>query len=234
MIDEKVSVRIEDQGSGKSAPRVPVPEKYDGASDAEEYERWLTTFLHWLRVNKCTGPDMDQEQIVYVPMYLGGATLTWFDDNVDGLHRHKKGWTFKEVISGLYDQFIFHTGTQDAADKFYKASYNPDEGAMALYHTLTRYSVCMIWPLDRYTFKSQYMIRLPKQMYEFMVAQGAMPEHSSTETILHYARKAEENMRLMARWNEKRRASMGNGANKPRTTRKDSGEGNASSQNKDR
>ena len=131
-------------------------------------------------------------------MYLSGAALTWFNNNVDGLHCHKKGWTFKEVITGLYDRFIYHTGMQDATEKFYGASYNNDEGAMALYHAMTRYAARMVRPPDRYTFKSQYMIRLLRQMYEFMVAQGTTLEYSSMETILHYARKVEDNSHLMA------------------------------------
>jgi hypothetical protein len=94
------------------------------------YERWLSTLLRWLHINKICGAEYDEECIVYVPMYLEGDTLSWFNDNIDGFHRQQEYWTFKEVITGLYDCFIFCAATCDASDKFWSMAFREGDDIM--------------------------------------------------------------------------------------------------------
>jgi hypothetical protein len=117
-IDNKVSVTIVHLPNRKNGPRVPTPPNYGGSTDTEVFERWLNALLRWLRVSKVCGPEHDSEQIEYTGMYLEDSTLTWFEDNVDGVYRHRSDWTFKDVITGLYDRFIHDNATHDAADHF--------------------------------------------------------------------------------------------------------------------
>jgi hypothetical protein len=96
------------------------------------------SLLRWLRVNKICSPENDAERQEYIPMYSENQALTWFNDNVDGFFRQKNRWTFKEVITGLYDRFVHDSATHHASDKFWHVKYNAMEGVMAFYHELER------------------------------------------------------------------------------------------------
>jgi hypothetical protein len=75
-------------------------------------------------------------------------------------------WSFKLVITGLYDRFVHHASVGTAVDKFWNATYVPEEGIMALYHELTRHAARMVRPPDRYTFKSHLVMRMPSTMFK--------------------------------------------------------------------
>ena len=156
------------------------------------FEHWLNTLLRWLKVSKISGPDLDAERIEYTGMYLEGIALTWFEDNVDGVYRHKAHWKFKDVITGLYDWFIHDNATHDAADHFLKVKYDSVEGVMSYYHKLEQYATRMIRAPDWFTFKTQLLSGLPQTMVSFIFDEGCSMESSSTETILYYVWEAEE------------------------------------------
>jgi hypothetical protein len=40
---------------------------------------------------------------VHGSILRGHAAVTWYDDNVDGIDHQKEVWSFKMVITGLYD-----------------------------------------------------------------------------------------------------------------------------------
>jgi hypothetical protein len=89
-----------------------------------------------------------------------------------------------------------------AADKFWNATYVPEEGIMALYHELTRHAARMVRPPDHYTFKSHLIMRMPSTMFNYLLSKEVTAEYSTVETILHYARRVEENTRQKARWSK--------------------------------
>jgi hypothetical protein len=60
----------------------------------------------------------------------------------------------------------------------------------------------MVQVPDHYTFKSQLMMNMPLAMFNFMISKGCSGEHSLTETILHYAKQAEENDRQSKQWTD--------------------------------
>jgi hypothetical protein len=85
-IDNKVSVPVVSTLEKKGGLRVPTPPNYEGSTDTETFEHWLNALLHWLRVGKVCGSELDPEQIEYMGMYLEGTALLWFEDNVDGIY----------------------------------------------------------------------------------------------------------------------------------------------------
>ena len=87
-----------------------------------------------------------------------------------------------------------------AAEKFRTAEYNPEEGIMAFYHRLTQYAARMVRPPNRYTFKRHFIVRLPVPVFQYLMNKEVTAEYSKMESILHHARRAEENARQMLRW----------------------------------
>jgi hypothetical protein len=69
-------------------------------------------------------------------MYLEGKVLSWYNDNVDGLYCQKDMWSFKEVITGLYDHFVHDTATYDTLEKFQHIQYQASGGVMSYYNKL--------------------------------------------------------------------------------------------------
>ena len=124
--------------------------------------------------------------------------------NVDGIDHQKEVWSFKMVITGLYDRFVHNGAVSTAADKFWNATYVQEEGIMAFYHKLMRHAARMVRPPDRYTFKSHLVARMPGNMFNYLLSKEVTAEYSMVEAILHYARRVEENARQRARWSEER------------------------------
>jgi hypothetical protein len=123
-IDSKVSVSTETPASGgKNGPQVPNPPKYGGLSDAEGFERWLNALLQWLKVNKICSPEHDSDCIEFTAMFLENTALTWFKDSIDSACCQCTAWTFKEVITGLYDWFVHENTTQNTSGKFWHVKY---------------------------------------------------------------------------------------------------------------
>ena len=129
-------------------------------------------------------------------MYLEDQALTWFNDNVDGFYHQKQHWFFKEVITGLYDWFIYDTATHDITDKFWHVKFNASEGVMSYYHNLERYASRMIRPPDRFTFKNQFLTGLPENITLHILRNGATIKHSRMARLLQYATEAEEISRV--------------------------------------
>jgi hypothetical protein len=64
-------------------------------------------------------------------------------------------------VTGLYNCFVHSEAVGEAVDKFWTATYEPEEGVMPFYYRMMRYASRMVWPTDCYTFKMQFMMRLP-------------------------------------------------------------------------
>ena len=88
-INSKVSVPVEIPMGSKSRPRVPSPPKFGGSADTEGFERWLSTLVQWLKVNKVCGLELNSEHVEFAVIHLEGIMLTLFEDNMDGVyHQH--------------------------------------------------------------------------------------------------------------------------------------------------
>jgi len=163
LIDEQVRIPLNTTSSSikPSSLWVPLPEKYSGDEDIEQFDGWLHSLLRWLKINHFTGPERKREHIVLTAMYLSEKAKTWFNDNVKGMNRQRWVWTFKDVITGLYDRFIHKLSIQDATQKFYSVKYTTDGGVYGYYHELQQYASRMIHEPDSYMFNTQLMMGLP-------------------------------------------------------------------------
>lgn len=204
-IDSKVSVLCNTPAvGGKNGPQVPNLPKDGRNQDTEEFERWLNGFLQWLKVNKICGSESDSDQIEFTTMFLEGNTLSWLEDNVDGAYHQCMHWTFKDVITGLYDQFTHNNLMHDASDKFSKVEYNAEDSVLSYYYKLEWYTNRMIEPPDSFTFWSQLVTRLPVNIIAFILDKGCTAETASMEEILYFAKEAEDIKRMTKHFKEKK------------------------------
>ena len=106
---------------------------------------------------------MNDNHMASIPIFLQGAALTWFNNNIDSMDHQENMWSFKMVVIGLYNHFLHNIVVGAALDKFWSMNYTPDKGVMEFYHRLEHYVVQMVRPPDRYTFKKHYILWLPKK-----------------------------------------------------------------------
>src|SRR6202789_3965862 len=92
------------------------------------------------------------------------AALTWYNDTVDGSDHQEDAWSFKTVVTGLYDRFIHNVATRAAVDSFKNAEYDSRDMVVTFYHELVRHAMRMVRPPERYTFKRQFMARMPEDI----------------------------------------------------------------------
>ena len=83
--------------------RVPLPKAYSGDEDIEQFDGWLHLVLWWMKISHYAGPEHKHDRITLMAMYLDDKAKTWFNDNVKGINCQRRVWTFKDVITGLYD-----------------------------------------------------------------------------------------------------------------------------------
>jgi Aspartyl protease len=132
--------------------------------------------------------------------------LTWYNDNIDGIDHERDMWSFKELVTGLYDRFVHSKAVGEASDRFWSATYVPSEGVMVFYHRLMRYTTRMVRPPDCYTFKTQFIMRLPKDIFQYLLDKEVTVEYSRIESILHHARRAEEKAWQTEKWHDEQHA----------------------------
>jgi hypothetical protein len=163
LIEEQVGVQLVLPTGGKTV-RVPNPEVYEGQADIELFDNWLYAVLQWMKVNQIGGPEREQERITVLPCFLKGEAATWYNDNVDGLGRKRRTWTFEDVVIGIYDRFLHKACIQEATVKYQKVRYNLKRGVAAFYNDMQKAAARMVHPLDMHSFKSRLLFGLPKAM----------------------------------------------------------------------
>jgi hypothetical protein len=199
LVDEQVKILLHIAGSGINflSIQVPLPKAYSSDEDIEQFDGWLHSMLRWMKINHYAGPEREHDCIMLTVMYLDNKAKTWFNDNVEGINHQRRVWTFKDVITGLYDQFIHESSIQDATQKFYSVKYTMDGGVYGFYHELECYASRMIHVPDSYTFNTQLMMGLPSSMIQSVVDKGVTAEMSSLNKILHMAKCVEEGNKVM-------------------------------------
>jgi len=186
--------------------KLPTPDQYGGESNIETFDIWLQMILRWMKLSGYAGEDVDDARVSIVAMFLTGKAHVWFNDNVESVTRRIRRWSFKDVVTGLYDRFIHDASIQDATTKFYEVTYNPATGVMGYYHDLERYALRMIHPPDSYTFKTQLMMGLPAAIESAVLDIGVSAETSTTTTIVNKARQFEESHRVHKMYEARRKA----------------------------
>lgn len=113
-------------------PKVPEPMAYSGEEDVKVFEGWLASLsLRWFCINRYGRPDLDEDCVVCMAMFLRGTALMWYNDNVDGESHQLDRWSFETVVMGLYDHFLHKVALGSASDEFGNAMYILEEGIMA-------------------------------------------------------------------------------------------------------
>jgi hypothetical protein len=187
-----VGVPIASALSQLKSLRIPPPEAYSGSEDIEAFNSWLQGLLRWLSLNHCGGPERDQERSKLTAVFLKDKASAWYLDNVDSVTRRRRQWTFKKIITGLYDRFIHESSIQTATTKFHEVKYTANSGVRGFYHDLERYAARMIHAPDQYTFKTHLMMGLPMAIRDVVLKKGATAETAPLRRILRYAEYAEE------------------------------------------
>ena len=183
-----------------------MPKAYSGDEGIKQFDGWLHLMLRWMKINHYAGPKCERDRIT--AMYLDEKAKTWFNDNVEGINRRRQVWTFKDVITGLYDRFIHESSIQDVTQKFYAVKYTTDGGVYGFYHELERYALRMIHAPDSYMFNTQLMMGLPSSMIWSVVDKGVTAETSSLNKILHMAKRVEEGNKVIRRYDDCRQVGV--------------------------
>jgi len=210
LVDEQVKIPLHTTGSGIKllSIRVPLPKAYSGDKDIKQFDGWLHSMLWWMKINHYAGPEHEHDHIMLTVMYLDEKAKTWFNDNVEGINCWRWVWTFKDIITGLYDQFIHELSIQDVTQKFYSVKYTTDGGVYGFYHELKHYTSRMIHAPDSYTFNTQLMMELPSSIIWSVVDKGVTTETSSLHEILHMAKRVEEGNKVMQQYDDHRQVGV--------------------------
>src|SRR6201999_1880009 len=147
--------------------------------------------LRWLSLSCVGGPNQDSTRRAIIPMFLEGEALAWFNEEVDGINSRPYHWTFKEIITSLYDRFIRDTVVQEADLAFRRTKYNPEMGIESYAQELKRHASRMVhWP-DAYTYCKQFMRGLPNELFKKLIEKEITPESTSLSRIIKKAKKQE-------------------------------------------
>ena len=92
---------------------------------------------------------------------------------------------FKDVISGLFQQFMHEASAQNAVDQYDHTRFSHEKGALAFYNDSKHCTCVMVQPPDNYSFRRKFLYGLPhliiKSIFE---ACGISAEHSTIKEIL--------------------------------------------------
>ncbi|KAJ7259816.1 hypothetical protein C8J57DRAFT_1515178 [Mycena rebaudengoi] len=167
--------------------KLPAPTKYTGAADVAKFDEMVVGLFRWMQALNLGGKKNDKKRIITLGFYLAGSALEWFNDQVEGLYRVKRHWTFIEVILGLFDRFVDTTCIQEATEQFWHAKFSREIGIMGFYHELMTACRRMIKRPDSYTFKNHMLSRMPTDMVNHLIERNVTAECSSIRKILENA-----------------------------------------------
>lgn len=175
-------------------PKVDVTKiaKFSGSKvDVDIFDEWLQNLLRYFRATNAGSEKYEQFRVTATGIYLEGLALGWFNEEVEGVNRFQRQWTFEEVILGLYDRFIHTTASKTAAEKFDRVRFDKSRGVLELYNDMVQASNRMDEPPDSLTFWREFMGRLPESI-RGEVQNKYHPMSASTRKILSKALRAEQ------------------------------------------
>ena len=109
MIDQQVGEPLDANLANAHGGRakLPHPQSYGGESNIERFDAWLQMLLRWMKLSSYAGDAADNARVLIVAMFLTDKAHVWFNDNVESVTRRVRNWSFKDVITGLYDRCKF-------------------------------------------------------------------------------------------------------------------------------
>ncbi|KAJ6561590.1 hypothetical protein B0H19DRAFT_1068348, partial [Mycena capillaripes] len=167
--------------------KIPAPDKYNGSKDIKIFESHVSAIVQWMQIMGLGGPEHDEKRKGIHSFYLTGNAKEWYDTRVNGIQRPQKKWTHLQMILGLFDQFIDTACVQNATEQFWTTKFSPEMGVTGFYNELVTCAKRMVHRPDPYTFKNQFMGRLPADMVKFLIQRNITAEYCSTKAILRAA-----------------------------------------------
>ena len=163
----------------------PKPGKYGGQDDLEKFDEWLSHLLKYYCTFKITGPNRDEDWVLYTGLYLEGLASQWYDQEVDSPDQQVQDWMFEDVICGLFQQFVHEASAQNAADQYDHTRFSHEKGALAFYNNLKCCACRMVQSPDDYSFRRKFLCGLPHSIIKSIFeAHGISTEHSTIKEIL--------------------------------------------------
>jgi hypothetical protein len=207
MIREKMSISPEAITEIKGI-KIEPPELYDGRDDLVVWERWLDGLLNYFYFYRVVGSQLDHQRVMLAGTRLSGIAATWYTQEITGMTRAPRRWTFEEVITAMFKRFLTEVTAQKAVDAFYQVSFTKAKGALGFWNELVQAAERMLTPPDPGTMKRQFLNGLPHEMVEAIVKTRAISvELSSVEDIIDASRQVEASLHYL----QQRRAAIPSG-----------------------
>ncbi|KAF8547828.1 hypothetical protein OG21DRAFT_1526896 [Imleria badia] len=167
------------------AMNLPKPGKYGGQDDLEKFDDWVHQLLKYYRMFKVTGPNQDDDRVLYTGLFLEGIASKWYNQEIESPDRRTLYWSFEDLICGLFKCFVHEASAQNAANQYNWTRFNHEKGALAFYNDLRHCAYQMVQPPDDYSFKQKFIHGLPHSIIKTIFeARRISAEHSTIEEIL--------------------------------------------------
>jgi hypothetical protein len=181
---------------GSKNIKIPSPDTYDGTPDVEIFERWLSTLLRWMAVNRYCGNDHDKTRLQVLGLFLKDKALDWYNDEVDGPHRITVSWKFEDAIIGIFDRCVQASTIHQAAQQFEQVTYSPTKGVRDYHATLIRWAARMQRPPNSAAMQDRFINGLPITVLKQLANQGIVPEYAKLRTMVKAVTRLEDNRHL--------------------------------------
>ena len=161
---------------------------YTGVSKFSDLEDWAMDVCTHLAMCLYGGDRMEQERIFVLPEFLAGEAMGWFRRAVLHVNHVQYDWTFKGVLTRLYDRFVHPSTLQDARRDFQSAKYTEKLGVQGFYDTLNDHAQNMAVYPDGYTMLETFLDGIPADMHRYLIREdGLSPEVNNVEEFVAYA-----------------------------------------------
>ncbi|KAJ7147093.1 hypothetical protein C8R43DRAFT_953289 [Mycena crocata] len=174
--------------------RIPAPEKYAGTADLAAFESHVSGVCRWMNITGMAGPEPEERRMLVHSFQLTGAAKQWYETEVNVAGKHfavgrLADWlrVYLEMLLEMFDRFVDTAAVQHATEKFWHTKYSPDIGVTGFYNELMAATNRMIQRPDSFTFKNQFMTRLPEKMVRWLIARDVTAEYTGIRVILQMA-----------------------------------------------
>ncbi|KAJ7178508.1 hypothetical protein C8R43DRAFT_942168 [Mycena crocata] len=167
--------------------KFPVPPTYAGSGDINKFDEHILSIGRWLELMGLGGKENDHKRVLTHGFYLVGAAKDWYENQVVGMYRMRRKWTYQQLVIGLFDRFIDTSCIQKATDSFWTARYSPEIWVQGFYHELMTAARRMVKRPDSYTFKTQFMSQMSADMVDDLIDRNVTAETSTINEILDAA-----------------------------------------------
>lgn len=177
----------------KLGVKVALPEAYDGGSDLEAFENWLTQLVNWLRMYRLDEESvlMNEARINILSQALKGKAVSYFRQRMDDHRDNGTEWDFRDAILDIKDRFLHKSTALSAANKFEQMTQGGRD-VQSLLEDLRSESHRMVERPTDYAFRKRFLEALKPEVARHVILQGNNAESSDLMTLVHAANDYEE------------------------------------------